>query len=347
MITNRKRPVSILLAVILLFSLTADVFAQGSADTPDQVLSVTAEYLIRQVPEPQYGSVGGAWLILGLCRAGAHIPDGYTQGYADRLGAILKENGGVLGNQRRYTDYSREVLAVTAMGLDARDLAGYDLTAPLGDFDAVVKQGLSGPVWALIALDSGGYPMPAGDEQATRWKYVRYILDAQLPDGGWAYSGRTPADPDMTAMCLTALAGYRGEKRVSAAVQAGVERLSLILVQSLRKRGCCFSNAYREIDDGTPEDDLDEHYFGRHERIRITDSTTSDQLTSFLLAGNIRVIHVQQARTRDFLLFREAAERAGAVLIATMHEKPFGDMFLLEQDMPWQILREKRQRAEL
>ncbi len=134
----------------------------------------------------------------------------------------------------------------------------------------------------------------------------------------------------------------RNYLRLGAELTGGVERLSLILVQSLRKRGCCFSNAYREIDDGTPEDDLDEHYFGRHERIRITDSTTSDQLTSFLLAGNIRVIHVQQARTRDFLLFREAAERAGAVLIATMHEKPFGDMFLLEQDMPWQILREKR-----
>ena len=43
---------------------------------------------------------------------------------------------------------------------DPRDVAGYDLTKPLGDFDKTVWQGINGPIWALIALDSGNYEVP-------------------------------------------------------------------------------------------------------------------------------------------------------------------------------------------
>ncbi len=33
-------------------------------------------------------------------------------------------------------------------------MAGYDLTKALGDYDKTIWQGLNGPIWALIALDS-------------------------------------------------------------------------------------------------------------------------------------------------------------------------------------------------
>ena len=38
-------------------------------------------------------------------------------------------------------------------------MGGYDLTKPLGDYDRTIWQGLNGPIWALIALDSRDYPM--------------------------------------------------------------------------------------------------------------------------------------------------------------------------------------------
>ena len=41
----------------------------------------------------------------------------------------------------------------------------------LGDYDKTIWQGLNGPIWALIALDSRNYPAPENSEtktQATR-----------------------------------------------------------------------------------------------------------------------------------------------------------------------------------
>lgn len=94
-------------------------------------------------------------------------------------------------------------------------MAGYDLTKALGDYDKTIWQGLNGPIWALIALDSRDYPMPVNPEaktQATRQMYIDRILECQLPDGGWSLFGGTEAagsgdgvsDPDITGMALQA-----------------------------------------------------------------------------------------------------------------------------------------------
>ena len=87
----------------------------------------------------------------------------------------------------------------------------------------VQKQGINGPIWALIALDSHNYPT-SGD--VTREKLIQAILDAQLPGGGWNLSGND-ADPDMTAMAIQALAPYYKENdAVKAAVDKALDVLS-------------------------------------------------------------------------------------------------------------------------
>ena len=60
------------------------------------------------------------------------------------------------------TTYSRITLALTACGADATDFAGYSMIAPLGDFDKTVSQGVNGAIFALLALDCGGYSLPEG-----------------------------------------------------------------------------------------------------------------------------------------------------------------------------------------
>lgn len=55
------------------------------------------------------------------------------------------------------TDNARYVLTVTALGYDATDVAGYDLTAPLQGLDYVRKQGVNGVIYTLLALDSANY----------------------------------------------------------------------------------------------------------------------------------------------------------------------------------------------
>ena len=94
--------------------------------------------------------------------------------------------------------------------------------------DKVTYQGLNGAIFALIALDSAGYEVPAaaeGADQTSREALVAYILDKQLSDGGWALSGDS-ADPDMTAMAVQALAAYRDDAAVQAAVDKAVQTLS-------------------------------------------------------------------------------------------------------------------------
>lgn len=86
------------------------------------------------------------------------------------------------------------------------------------------------PIWALIALGSGNYGMPANTSaatQATRQMYINEILTRQLPDGGWALSGSL-SDPDMTGMALQALAKYTSDSRVTAAVDKALTYLSAI-----------------------------------------------------------------------------------------------------------------------
>ena len=48
-----------------------------------------AETLVELVPVPQMGSVGGEWAIIALARGGHAVPDGYYEGYLDRLEEAL------------------------------------------------------------------------------------------------------------------------------------------------------------------------------------------------------------------------------------------------------------------
>ena len=131
-------------------------------------------------------------------------------------------------DENRYTEYSRLILALTAIGRDPQNVGGYNLLLPLADLEKTTAQGVNGAVFALLALDCGGYELPqnsAAAVQATRDGYVDAILTRQNADGGWSLGGGA-SDPDLTAMALQALARYRSRADVSAAVEAGLSCLS-------------------------------------------------------------------------------------------------------------------------
>ena len=206
---------------------TAGTAAQPSA--AEAALQRAAAAVLAAAPTPVPGSIGGDWAVLGLARAGADVPAGYYADYYDAVAAHVRDCQGVL-HERKYTEYSRTILALSAIGCDARDVAGYDLTLPLGDYEKTVRQGINGPVWALLALDSRDYPMPQDPQaktQATRQRYVDCILAAQREDGGWSMTDG-PSDPDMTAMALQALARYQAQENVGAAVRRGLACLSAL-----------------------------------------------------------------------------------------------------------------------
>ena len=151
----------ILSLVLVLACLLALAVPAAAAKEPDlqSLVNGSAKYMLSAVQKPEHADVGGEWAVLGLARSGYTVPDGYFEGYLGRLEAYVKEKQGVL-HKRKYTDYSRVIITLSALGVDARDVAGYDLLTPLGDYDKTIWQGLTGPIWALIALDSRNYPEP-------------------------------------------------------------------------------------------------------------------------------------------------------------------------------------------
>lgn len=187
----------------------------------------TCAYLQKQLPDPTVDSVAGDWAVLGMARSGRDVSQSYYDRYYENVTAVVQQCQGQL-DSRKYTEYSRASLALRSIGKDPSNVAGYNLLEPLGDFDKTVWQGVNGPIWALIALNSGGDEAPENPQaetQATRTMYVEYVLDQQLEDGGWTLAG-TEADPDMTAMALQALSADTDQPDVQTAVDRGLEWLS-------------------------------------------------------------------------------------------------------------------------
>ena len=213
-------------ALLLLLAMLVSLAACGKEETP---IEKTARYLQAQIPEPTCAAVGGDWLVFGLARSGLKAPQKYFDTYYKNVEDYIVSVDGVL-SRKKNTEYSRVILALTAIGKNPADAAGFNLLLPLGDFDETVRQGVNGVIFALLALDSGSYEIPEAPEaetQATRELYVGELLRREIPDGGWALTGGTP-DADMTAMALQALAKYRDRQDVEDAVQRGLAALSAL-----------------------------------------------------------------------------------------------------------------------
>lgn len=174
------------------------------------------------------GTSGGEWVTLGLARSGS-ISDTLAEQYAQTAYQYVKKKGSSTMSDSKSTENSRMILALTSIGKDPSDVAGYDLLEPLANLDYVKSQGINGPIFALIALDSHDYEIPkavAGKTQTTREALIDAILAAQLSDGGWNVNGNG-ADADMTAMAIQALAPYYSSNaKVKSAVDDALKRLS-------------------------------------------------------------------------------------------------------------------------
>lgn len=175
----------------------------------------------KTVPTPTIGSSSGEWAVLALARGNADVLNSYYDGYYDRVVAYVRTNisSGKL-NADKSTDNARIALALTAIGEDPTSVGGHNLLTALDDVTYDLKQGINGPIWALIALDSKNYTSSSRDE------LIEAILGNRTSDGGWALDG-TVTDVDMTAMAIQALAPYyKSNKNVQDVVDAALAWLS-------------------------------------------------------------------------------------------------------------------------
>lgn len=190
------------------------------------------------------------WIVLGLSRAG-HLKKGDGLKYKNNILAKVRKNGSPIINERQSSDNARAVIALTACGYDPTDLGGYNLTEPLADMGFVMKQGINGPVWTLIALDTYDYGIPdmgIEKKQVTREKLTAAIISSQKKDGGWAFSGKT-SDVDMTCMVLQALAPYyKSDEKCRNAVDTALEWLS-----SVQKSNGAFTSGGNETSESSSQ----------------------------------------------------------------------------------------------
>ncbi len=196
-------------------------------DPVDEKIKSTSDYFLT-LNTPAVSSVGGEWLTLGLARNNS-ISDEFAEGYYNNVAEYVKNIGSSKLDETRSTENSRVILGLTSIGKDVTNVEGYNLLEPLADFDFVIKQGINGPVWALIAIDSNDYEIPVDNavaEQTTRELLIDTILSLQLEDGGWTFFGNT-ADPDMTGMAIQSLAKYYGTNdAVTEAVDKAISKMS-------------------------------------------------------------------------------------------------------------------------
>lgn len=194
----------------------------------EDVLKETREYILGLDTKPDYSS---QWFALGLARGGMDLDDKYFNTFYENMAAYIAGKKGKL-HRAKYSEYSKAILALTAMGIDAQKVNGYNLFEYLADFTNVKRQGFNGPIWALMALNSHpAYEIPkvkGVKEQTTEEGLVKYLLEREMKGGGWAMQG-DKAEVDITGMTIQALSAYYqrdGYENVTEAIDRAVEVLS-------------------------------------------------------------------------------------------------------------------------
>ncbi|MCI8469087.1 MAG: peptidase [Eggerthellaceae bacterium] len=166
-----------------------------------------------------YQGTSEPWPVMDLAALGMADQADLDAFYADAL-AAAKDPG------FDPTALQRSIIALTAAGYDATALPDGD-----GTFDAVAALGqrvsgatvINARMAALWAYASGDYAVPA-DATLSQDALLASVLADQLPDGGFTLSG-TKATSDMTAMAIAALAPYRDDPQVAAALDRAVTAL--------------------------------------------------------------------------------------------------------------------------
>ena len=116
-------------------------------------------------------------------------------------------------------------------------MGGHDLIAD-GTYNCLAgdpsNQGMNGAAWALLALDSNGYEVPA-EAEYTREKLINDILKKEVPGGGWSMNDTARTlEVDITAMVVYALAPHASE---NPDVQATLDRALKVLRDEISEDG--------------------------------------------------------------------------------------------------------------
>ena len=245
---TKRKFLALLLAIVTTLSSVMPVFASNSKGSMKNdvkvVLDETTAYLLENVKEPQFGTIGGEWVIFGLARRDAQVPKNYYENYYKKVASIAKEEHEKKSRnwKTKITETQRLAIATTAVGKDATNINGVNLIdysfnkaknmSSLSEKDRVLgsRQGINELVFGLLTMNLKLTKTPK-DATITQDEIITKIInDYTTKDGGFnltAHHDKT--DVDMTAMVIQALAPYYKNPdypNVTQTVDKALKRLS-------------------------------------------------------------------------------------------------------------------------
>lgn len=179
---------------------------------------------------------GNEWEIFAQTRSGVTLDqtkiDAYLASVKETYSAQpLSDTASV------STTIARVALTLGALGKDASNFEGIDLIEMLyNDMGSGLDS--NAYIFALLAIDSGNYEVPA-DAIWTKDALIEKILTFASTSGGFGLSGNTEVDIDMTGMALQALATYYS---TNSSVKTAVDN-SLAYLQGIMTRNGEFGSA--------------------------------------------------------------------------------------------------------
>ena len=166
------------------------------SELPDwqTAMSGSLAWLRSAAPNPSFEDVS-EWAIIALARAGI-ADNAWFDSYLSALENTLITPANESSGPSSVMDYARITLALTALGKNAANFSGRNLTQSFATFNPTLP---NADIWALIALNSRPYT-------GAQLQYVTAILNAQTPNGAWAFGAWESVD--LTSMAIQALAPY-------------------------------------------------------------------------------------------------------------------------------------------
>lgn len=186
-------------------------------------------YSLPDVSTPTYQSSDA---VLNFARSNYAVSkDYYTTFYKDVERELKKQKGQFSGSPGAL---SKIILAITAIGKDPKNVAGYNLINLLGDKLVAGKAAkslyITDYLYVLRALEAKDYSFPTGAKYAdfSRKSMVDYLVSTQFENGGfsWAEDVENGVSVDMAAMVLSALANYDSDPAVKASIRKGLDYMS-------------------------------------------------------------------------------------------------------------------------
>ncbi len=182
---------------------------QGAALAPADNAALTAAgiangqgYLTGIASNYVYGS---EWEIFSLRRSGQTIGQDKIDAYLRSVEDTYKNDPNETA--MKPTTIARVAFTLGALGMNAADFRGLNFVEMLYT-STRIGEGGNEPMWALIALDSRGYTVPANAPWTRDKLITELIVGYQNDEGGFGLNDARTASVDMTAMAVQALAPY-------------------------------------------------------------------------------------------------------------------------------------------